>query len=523
MALLSAVLLPVLISIVILSTRRGAALGMLAAVLFFTQGQQLEVLGININVMRVVELAAFLRVVGRRELSLGHLTALDRNVVLLYSYTTVVFVVRSDQGQQYQIGQAVDAWLCYFAFRGLIRTVDDFRWCLKGLLFVLAPFAALVLIESSTGHNVFAATYDEFASSGVIGMGWSRGDSIRSVGSFRHPSLLGIVGAVFLPLYVAEWFARRRRWVCIAGAGLCAALVWASNSGAPLMCAGIGIAGWLMWPLRGRMRTMRFALVGTLVALILVMKAPIWYLISKAGSASGGHAFHRARLVDMAFKNLNEWWLAGMRVQDTSDWFPYVLSVTGGADIANNYLVFGITAGLGAMFIFFALLKRAFGEIGARLAELRMQEKSSELERVYWGLGVMLLVHTAAWLGTSYFDQTYVVWFFHLAAIAALFDAGVATDPLRSRSAPGSALSGGSALRLWPSRQRSGKARETGQGVGLWAARRRSGDATHSGGTGTRGVNRGPRRVGRGGPVGQAVAGGGPPSVGSFRARRRLP
>jgi len=153
---------------------------------------------------------------------------------------------------------------------------------------------------------------------------------------------------------------------------------------------------------------------------MVVMKAPIWYLVSKVGSASGGDAWHRARLMDMAFQNLGSWWLAGMPIRDTADWFPYVLVATGGADIANNYLVFGITAGLGSLILLLVVLKRAFSMVGNALTVLRSDEATRGQEIVYWSLGIVLFVHVEAWFGTSYFDQFNVLWLFQLAAIATL-------------------------------------------------------------------------------------------------------
>ena len=50
------------------------------------------------------------------------------------------------------------------------------------------------------------------------------------------------------------------------------------------------------------------------------------------------------------------WWFAGMPMSETVHWFPYVLLQTGAADITNNYLQFGITAGLGAMLLLILLL-----------------------------------------------------------------------------------------------------------------------------------------------------------------------
>ena len=39
-----------------------------------------------------------------------------------------------------------------------------------------------------------------------------------------------------------------------------------------------------------------------------------------------------------------------------------------------------------------------------------------------WGLGVVLALHIMNWLGITYFDQTYLLWFMQLAMVSNLTD-----------------------------------------------------------------------------------------------------
>ena len=161
-------------------------------------------------------------------------------------------------------------------------------------------------------------------------------------------------------------------------------------------------------------------LAGTLL-LAMVMKAPIWYLPAKASSLTGGDGWHRSYLMDVAFRNFDKWWLAGMAIRDTKNWFYYDLTATGGADITNQFLSFGLTAGMIGMILFFVLLYLAFSNLGKAMSVVRSNhDESRKSEYLLWGLGVMLLVHMFNWLGITYFDQTYVIWFMQLAAIATL-------------------------------------------------------------------------------------------------------
>jgi hypothetical protein len=97
------------------------------------------------------------------------------------------------------------------------------------------------------------------------------------------------------------------------------------------------------------------------------------------------------------------------------------MDVAAGADITNQYISFGVAAGLGAIALFILLLTRAFSNLGKALAAVRSSShRPSEDEFLLWGLGVMLVIHIVDWFGITYFDQMYVIWFMQLATISSL-------------------------------------------------------------------------------------------------------
>jgi hypothetical protein len=416
MNVLGALILLLIISVVLGAPRRWALVGMMAGVLYLTQGQQVEVLGFNLYAIRFMELAGFIRVMARKEFPLSQFNRVDRSFLLLYVYTMVVFLLRSSDGFANQIGTTVDALLCYVTFRGLVGGLDDFRWFLRAFLFLLAPYAVLVLFESMTGRNPFF-----MALGGDVYGDWIRNGRPRCLGSFRHPSLLGTLGASFLPLYLGLACTKATRKHAFIGLGLCLIVIWAANSGGPASCAGVGLAGWLCWPARARMKRVRQAMLALLVLLAMVMKAPIWYLPARASMLTGGDGWHRSYLMDVAFRNIGKWFFAGMSLRDTNGWFTYDLAATGGADITNQFLLFGLTAGVGATLLFIFLLYRAFSNLGQAMEVVRAHPgMPGEPQYLLWALGVMQVAHIFNWLGIAYFDQTYVIWFMQLAVISSL-------------------------------------------------------------------------------------------------------
>jgi hypothetical protein len=401
-----------LVIVVTAAPQRWALLGMMAGVLYLPQSQTVIVGGVNLFGIRILELVAFIRVVSRGEFSLSGMNGVDRALVWLYTFTAVVYLLRSSEGYAYHIGVAVDSMLSYFAFRGLVGEIEDFKWLLRAMVIVLAPFVVLVVVERLTGQNGFSFL------GGIEAANFIRDGRPRCFASFRHPSLLGTVGAALLPLYIGLAFDKAERTRAVLAIVLCLTIVWASNSGGPLQASFSCLVGWLFWKKRTEMRKVWWAIVALLVLMHMVMKAPVWYIIARLSSLSGGDGWHRSHLIDMAVQHIDQWWLMGMPIKDTSGWFPYDLITTGGADITNQYIGFGLDGGVGAIVLFVVLLTRAFSMVGGALEQVRASHrKPEELEYFMWGVGVMLMVHGVNWLGITYFDQTYAFWFMQLAAL----------------------------------------------------------------------------------------------------------
>jgi hypothetical protein len=414
-----------LMALVLFAPRRWALLGMMAGVLYLPLAQYIIVAGFYLYPTRFLVLVAFIRVVSRGEFSLSRMNGVDRALVWLYTFTTVVFLLRSSEGQVGQIGGAVESMLCYFAFRGLVGGIEEFKWLLRSLVILLLPFVFLTVVERLTGQNGFAFL------GGVEKAVFVREGRPRCFASFQHPSLLGTVGAVLLPLYIGLVFAEEKRVRAMLAIVLCLLIVWASNSGGPLLAVFSAVVGWLFWKVRAKMRKIRWAILGSLVLLNMVMRAPVWYLMARLSSLTGGDGWHRSHLIDMAVRYVAQWWLMGMPISDTVDWFPYAERSTGGADITNLFVSFGLNFGVGAIVLFIVLLTRAFSVLGRALSQVRAgSRKSEELEFLMWGVGVMLVVHVVNWFGITYFDQTNVLWFMQLAALVSLSEECLKAPPI---------------------------------------------------------------------------------------------
>jgi hypothetical protein len=399
---------------ILLAHRRWALIALMASVLYLTEEQAIDVIEVRLTAVRFLEVAGLVRVIWRGEFPVAKLNPIDQAVLLVYGYTTLVFLMRSDTGHAQMLGWMVDSLFCYFILRAWLKNVDDLRWFLRAFVFVLVPYVALLFVEMQTRENPFA----------ILGaktwIGELRGDRIRCMGSFKHPSLLGTLGAALLPLYFGLVIADRSRTAALAGMALCSAIVWLSNSGGPLGAAAVGMLGWLFWVARRELMAVRLTLLGIVVVLAFAMQAPIWYLPARVSSLTGGGGWHRSYLMDVAFSEFDKWWFAGMDSAETVGWFPYLVEATGAADITNAYLDLGLKAGVLAMVLFLLLLVRTFRRIGQALELGRRTTATRRETYLLWGSGCALLVHIVNWFGITYFDQTYLLWFMQLAAVSAL-------------------------------------------------------------------------------------------------------
>ena len=249
-------------------SRRAAALSLLGATLFITQGQAIE-LGLNLYALRFVEMAVFARVIAKGELSKILFTPVDRWLLIFFTTLVLIFTVRTGEINAYQIGTAVDAWFVYFGFRALITSTEDYTAFMRGSVLLLLPFAALMVFEAATGRNLFAMM------GGVPDSPIMREGHYRCQGSFRIAITAGSLGATYFPLFIGFMFQKPcRRWA-IAGMIACFGIVITSRSSGPLMAILTGILGWGCWLIRGKMQWVRRGIVAGLVGLHLTMSQPV--------------------------------------------------------------------------------------------------------------------------------------------------------------------------------------------------------------------------------------------------------
>lgn len=347
----------------------------------------------------------------------GGMNSVDKAVVLLGVFGAVNYVLlRADwEACVNQLGALYTMLGAYFLVRFLIRDHADVIYTLRVLAYVEVIVAGIMLVEQLTGRNpyvVFGGGKQFFRSSLI-----ERNNRFRTMAAFLHPIRAGTFGATSLGLFVALWWtARKNRRGALAGVVAASVITIASASSTPFSAYLAAVGALCLWPLRKQMRLIRWGIVGALISLHLVMKAPVWVLIRRVDFV-GGSGDHRYQLVNQFIRHFGDWCLLG--TQHNSEWGE------GMFDMANQYVYIGWTYGFLPFILFLATIVFGFQYLGVA----RKASESRNQQLFLWALGATLFSHVVAFFGISYLDQVVLVWYVLLAIISA------ATAPYLARSA----------------------------------------------------------------------------------------
>ncbi|MGB7601748.1 MAG: hypothetical protein WBM24_15675 [Candidatus Sulfotelmatobacter sp.] len=408
-----------LIAIVLMLTRpRGQALIVFLVSCFTIPIGQVVVLGsLHFTVLRILVIAGLIRRAwsggsSPRGKFPGGFNGVDQMVVL---WTVSALVILSLQWMNMQalihnLGDFLDAIGGYLVVRFLIPDGEAIKRTIKTLATVCIIQASCMINEQVTHRNIF----------GYLG-GMSLGVTVRD-GKIRSEGVMGCIYAgvfagALIPMFLWLWTQGKSRVAASAGLLGATAMVITSNSSTSLLAFGGSVVGIAFWYLRKKMRIVRWGLAVTLIALHLVMKAPVWALIARidlTGSSSGDH---RYMLVDNTIRHFRDWWLLGCTYYNIWGWDMW--------DLCNQFVVIALTGGLLTLILYIMIFKRSFAALGT--ARKRVNGDLAR-EWLLWCLGADLFANVVAHLGSNYMTQLMMSLFPLLACISvAAFEAKQAT------------------------------------------------------------------------------------------------
>jgi hypothetical protein len=400
-------LMVILIGLILSLRRRAIIAPLLFGLILLPFGQTLVVGGVHLYVFRILILVGILRALASRSAKLplfgGGYNNLDRLFVTWAVVKALAFILRfGDAGAVVnQAGFFWDTLGAYFLLRFLIQNDEDCVRAIRVLAAVTIVLGITVGFEKLRGMNL----YGLLTAAPIIPE--VRQGSVRARGPFHHAILAGTFGATLLPLFYWLWKSKVSRGMGLLGMIASTVIVGSSASSTPVSAYMAAIFGIFMWPFRGSMRLVRWAIVAGIVMLNFAMNAPVWWILDHVDLAGGSAGSHRAELIDNFVNHFGDWWLIG--TSDNAKW-GYEMW-----DISNQYVAEGEVGGLATFVCFLAILYVCFKWVGM---SRRVTARQSRNEWYFWLIGATLFAHVMAFFGISYFDQTRVSWYALLALIS---------------------------------------------------------------------------------------------------------
>jgi hypothetical protein len=222
--------------------------------------------------------------------------------------------------------------------------------------------------------------------------------------------MLGLFWATMVPLFIG--FARQDKHKLLLWSAVAASIfiVAATASSTPVLTLLIVLVLLRGYKWRKYTASAGWGILVSLVVLHIVMKAPVWHLISRIGVVGGSTGWHRYILIDRAISHFGEWAFLGCRSTAHWGW--------GLTDITNQYILEGVRGGFVTLVLFLVMIYMAL----KTLLRLSLQNQEHKQQFLIWCLFVAILGHCIAFFGVSYFGQIMVLWYMTLAMVSFLYD-----------------------------------------------------------------------------------------------------
>ena len=405
-----AILFMLLMTGLTLSPRRSAAtFAILSVCIFMPMEQRVVVGGLDFSMLRLITIVAFIRILIRGEFRDFRFGSMDRLFLFWVVSASSFYLLRTGSGGfVYRLGISFDALMSYFVMRALVRTRVDVLLAWKQLAWITLVLSPLILYESMTRHNVFGIfTYEGFDIAVV------RDGSVRARGPLSHPILTGTFGSVVIPVFVGIVLGQKKGRALMGTACIAATIITlGSGSSGPVLAWAVGAFGWALWRFRGRMRTILRGVVVVLVVLHFIREKPVWHLLLRLSTITGGTGSHRYALIDAFISNFSEWAIMGTDNAAHWGW--------GLQDITNQYVAEGVDGGFVTLVLFILVLRAAFALLRlARRAFERFEGPGNPWALLAWGCSVSLVVHCVSFISVTYFGQMLQFFFFFLGMVPA--------------------------------------------------------------------------------------------------------
>ncbi|MGA9882404.1 MAG: hypothetical protein WBQ34_01665 [Candidatus Acidiferrales bacterium] len=402
--------------LIIFLPRKKVIVPLLLAGMLIPINQILMIVGLHFPMMRVLAVfgivrMAWAKISGTDKIFSGGMNGIDWALIILTVFSAIDgALLWQSQGEiVFQLGELYTAFGLYFFFRYLIRDEEDVKRALRAMAWVVAIIAPAMLYEHLTGNNLFYGVLGGLHAA-KLERSVARDGFFRAQGPFEHPILAGTFGGFVMPLFVGWWLKEKaeRKWAAL-GAAAATLMAFLAGSSTALFALLAGTGALCLWPIRRKMRLVRWGIAGTLIAGQIYMTSPVWHIISDVSLSADSSSYHRYALVDQCIRHFWVWALVGTKAYASWGWDMW--------DLSNQYVFTADQSGLIPLIALIAILVFGFKYIG-RMRKL--VEGNKQEEWFIWAIGASLFANLVAFWGISYFDQTIVPWYAVLAIISVM-------------------------------------------------------------------------------------------------------
>lgn len=396
--------------LILFLNRRNVVIPFLFMGILIPLSQKIVIADFDFMVLRIIILFTLVRIFIRHEHKSIKLNLIDK-IFILYGICNVIcftLLWQTFGAFTNRMGFAINVFGIYFVCRFLVRDFEDIDRIIKTLVIICVLVATCMLVEQARGKNPMAFL------GGVLEITNVRQDRLRSQGPFAHAILAGTFGATLMPLFISLWWQNRngRKWA-ILGCLTSIIIVASSASSGPLVSLFAGTIGFFLWHFRNYMRLIKWGMLFSIIALHMIMEAPVWALIGRVGVIGGSSGYHRYIVVDQFIRRFHEWWLFGTKSTDHWGWMMW--------DTSNQYVSEGTRGGLITLLLFIVIILLCFRGVELMVGKMNKINNTSKLGQLrFWALGAALFAHLVAFIGIAYFDQMIVIWYMLLALIATI-------------------------------------------------------------------------------------------------------
>lgn len=392
--------------------RRRAVIPLLICTCFLTAAQRVDVLGLNLNTLRIVIITGIARTLLQGDYRILVTNRTDALVALFGIWFLVSSYVHNGEENPliFNCGRVLNFVGVYYLFRCFITSAAEVYELLPVLALILLCIASTMTYEQFSGHNPFSIF------GGVPSEVKLRSGRLRSQGPFLHPILAGSIGAASFPLFFSLW--RSRQTFFFIGVSASIVMVLTSASSGPVMSFLLAGAALLLWHRRGVLSPLLFSIPFIYILLELTMSRPAYYVIAMIDLTGGSTGWHRAKLISAAIEHFNEWAIGGTAY--TRHWMPTGVSWSPDhTDITNYYILLGVHAGIAASLVFLAIVITTFSNLTYYIRSVSSVDPASSF--LAYTVGCCHFSHITTNVSVAYFDQSYIFMVLPIAISASFF------------------------------------------------------------------------------------------------------